>query len=257
MALVCSSVFPVEANSSAIPMTFGSRFELSLQLSTQVRFLSSASISSSSIVVRDVFPFRPGCWLLPLVLRLNFDLPPTGEECQPIFVGHPLNDQLEFCPVMALFKTDKIFFALDIDLRRVRVKVKEMWTLSFLFLKDMASSTSEIFSEIIPFRIQVVVTVSIVHKSGLPPSSHPIIPLSKFQTLSGVLTNTVRIDLKKQDLGVFILQNNQTKLPKITPSFSSPLLRHVDAENQPAGLRMDSQGRVEGPPWLWLPDTRW
>ena len=70
-------------------------------------------------------------------------------------------------------------------------------------------------------------------------SPHPTISLSKFQTLSSMPYKTVRIDLKKQDLGVFILQQGRMRaswnaklaaslyFSRITP----PLLRLVGAEN--------------------------
>ena len=100
----------------------------------------------------------------------------------------------------------------------------------------MASSTQEIVQELVRSQNPGCCHCPYCQKTNEAdhPSHHPIISLSRFQTFSSVLINTVRIDLQKQDLGVFIPKGHpgHHRQPNSQRShdgseFLHPLLLHV------------------------------
>ena len=106
IAMVCSSVFPRALNSSSMTRTFVSHFILSLQLLTQVPLLSFASVPRLWWKLLSTSPRMPTSSICPE----NFDPPSsTRENCHPVFVCHPLDDQLEFSWSWLSFTLPKSF----------------------------------------------------------------------------------------------------------------------------------------------------
>ena len=99
---------PTEAISSAMTRTSDSLFQLSSPRSTQVPLLSLAT--------RDLFPNRPGCWLLPLVLRTSTPHQQGRTASRSSCASLSLTS-LHFSLSWLFFKTARFFFTLDLDLR--------------------------------------------------------------------------------------------------------------------------------------------
>ena len=136
---------------------------------------------------------------------------------QPL--GHPSTTELFL--VMVLFTTAKFFFTLDLDLDLTGVGdvyedrdtfISRLETNGITHFRNFPRTQSSSESR----------SLSLFPLSNNK-SLHPIISLSKFQPLSGVLIDTIRIDLKKQDLRVFILQNGRVKVPR-RATFAAPIV---------------------------------
>ena len=166
----------------------------------------------------------------------------TEEGCQPVLVCHPLHDQLEFFLVVAFFKTARFFFTLDLDLDLRGEGEGEEEKDTFIHLLELNGTIRlTIFPKIhsSPESRSLSLSPLSNNRSGLSPSLHPLISLSTIQTLSGVLVSTVRIDLRKQDLGVCIPYRHWPTspcllvgqdvllpmLPRSSEEFCTPVLR--------------------------------
>ena len=116
-----------------VKKTSDSPLKLCVQLVTQVPFLSFSSIASSSAVQETSFHFARGVGFFHFVLG-TVTPSSTGEGRQRVLVCHPLDDWHKFFLVMAVFKTARLFFSLDLDISisRVRDKAKKILTLSSL-----------------------------------------------------------------------------------------------------------------------------
>ena len=119
------------------------------------------------------FPGNAGCFQWACELWPPSD---AGECCHPDLICHPFDDHPELFFVIPLLTNGKSHFS---------------------FPSRPHSSSNFRSLSLSPWSN---------NKSGVSPSPQPTISLSRFQILSSMLSNTARIDLKKQDLGVFILQ---------------------------------------------------
>ena len=116
-------------------------------------------------------------------------------------------------PACVLLNTAIFFFTLDLALWGEGDDDGDMETLVIsLEINGLIHFT--IFSSLI--RVQVVVTVTIVKQEIQPLTSpRPLVSLFTFQALSSDLNNTVRIDLKKQILGVCTLPKSKVSVAQI------------------------------------------
>ena len=125
--------------------------------------------------------------VLPLCERL-LSSTSTRKRCQPVFVCHPLDDQLEFFLYHAFFKPSMLISGA----REKATKMEGDTLIPLLGTYGIIHFATFFKVSFLPSRIEVVVTVPSVKEQIRRPtlSSTPLISPSRFRTLSGVLGNT-------------------------------------------------------------------
>ena len=143
------------------------------------------------------------------------------------------DDQLACFLIMEFFKTARLCFTIDLARSQGRgrsLKKKEDTIMPWLEINGIIHLTNFPKSPS-SSGIQVVATVPVVKLQIRPlTKSLTLISLSRFQTHSGVLVNTARVDLKKQALGVCILQKGIVSTHQLALDLQRSRARGDDCE---------------------------
>ena len=165
-----------------------SLFILSLQLFIQVPFLSFSSVPSSSTTLENAFHFPRDAGFFNRSCELR-PPSPTAECCHPDLACHPFDDKPEFVLVMALFTVDLDFEGVGDREEEKETLMSQLETHGITQFRNLSRPHSSSESR------SLSLSPLSNNNSGLSPSLHPIISLSRFQTLSAVISNAGRIDL--------------------------------------------------------------